>query len=380
MEAATTQRPRVLIVDDLPQNLLAFEAVLESLDVEIVKVSSGEAALLQVLGGDFAVILLDVQMPGLSGLETAELIKQREHSRHIPIILVTAISRELAYIFKGYEHGVVDYLLKPIDGNILRTKVSVFVELYRRGETVRRQAALLGEAKAKDAFLNIIAHELRTPLTTAKAQAQLAMRRLGDADPVTVKALATITRQVDRLVKLVGNLLDMNRVQEGWMALEPRAFDFVELLREQRESMQALSGEAHQLRVEAPPALPIVADRDRIEQVVTNLLSNSIRYSPHGGAVDVLAEEDHGMLHLTVRDRGIGIPPDKQGLLFQRFGRAHGSTYGGIGLGLAIARGIVELHGGKIWCESSGVQGEGSAFHVQLPLAPADDKLTAARS
>jgi signal transduction histidine kinase len=364
-------RPRVLIVDDRPENLLAFAAVIESLDVEIVKAQSGEAALGLLLRGDFAVILLDVQMPGLDGLATAELIKKRERSSHIPIILISAISRELAYIFMGYEHGVVDYLLKPIDPNILRTKIGVFVDLYRRGEIIKRQATLLGAAKAKDAFLTIIAHELRTPLTTAKAQAQLALRRLGNGDPATASALTSIVKQVDRLVNLVGNLIDINRFEDVHMSLDYREFDVSALLDEQRERMQALCGKSWQLRVGAPAQLQIVADRDRIDEVLTNLISNSVRYSPDGGPVEIAAEIAHGLLHLSVRDHGIGVPPDKQSLIFERFGRAHGSSYGGIGLGLTIARGIVELHRGKIWVESTGVAGEGSTFHVQLPLAPA---------
>jgi signal transduction histidine kinase len=362
--------PRVLIVDDQPQNLLAFEAVIESLNVEIVKVDSGEAALLQILRGDFAVILLDVQMPGLGGLETVELIKKREISSHIPIILVSAAGSELAYIFKGYEHGVVDYLLKPIDGNILRTKVSVFVELFRRGETIKHQATLLGEARAKEAFLDVIAHELRTPLTTAKAQGQLAIRQLRDRHPETLLALNTIARQIDRLVKLVGDLFDISRFEDGRMALDRCEFDVGALLEEQRERMQALSGNAWQLRVKCPAQLHMVADRDRIDQVLTNLIANSVRYSPNGGSVEIAAARTaSGSLKLTVSDHGIGIPPDKQSLIFERFGRVHGSAYGGIGLGLNIARGIVERHGGTIWVESTGIAGEGSTFHVRIPLA-----------
>ena len=365
-------RPCVLIVDDRPDNLLAFEAALEPLEVDIVKAQSGEAALGQVLQRDFAVILLDVQMPGLSGLETAELIKKRERSSHIPIILVSAISRELAYIFKGYQSGVVDYLLKPIDESILRAKVAVFVDLYRRGETIKQQATLLGEARAKDAFLAVVAHELRTPLTTAKAQAQLAIRQLGGNDPATVRALLTITKQIDRLVRLVHDLLDINRLEDGRMALEPIAFDFSALLEEQRERMQALSGDAWQIRIVAPPAMQLVADRDRIDQVLTNLISNAVRYSPEGGLIEIAAESAGGFLRLAVRDRGIGVPADKQAVIFERFGRAHGAVDGGIGLGLAIARGIVELHGGKISVESTGVPGEGSTFQVLIPLAPAE--------
>src|ERR1700687_5275284 len=149
----------------------------------------------------------------------------------------------MAYIFKRYEHGAVDALLKPIDGTILRTKVSVFVELYRRGETIKRQATLLGAARAKEAFLDVIAHELRTPLTTAKAQGQLAIRQLGDRDPETLLALNTIARQIDRLVKLVMDLFDITRFEDGRVKLDRMEFDVGALLEEQRERMQALSGD-----------------------------------------------------------------------------------------------------------------------------------------
>jgi signal transduction histidine kinase len=365
-----TARPRVLIVDDLPQNLLAFEAVLETLDVEIVKANSGKAALSQVLKGDFAVILLDVQMPGLDGFETAKLIKQREKSAHIPIILVTALSREIAHVFKGYEKGAADYLLKPVDENILRAKVQVFAELWRRGKTIERQAAQLGKAKAKDAFLNVIAHELRTPLTTAKAQGQLAVRRLAGKSPETLEALASINKQVDRLTKLTQDLLDSTAFDEGRAVLCYGEFNLCELLEEQRKGLQSIVGETHQLQVRCPSQLPIVADRERIDQALTNLISNSIRYSPRGGVVEIAADLEDGIVHLSVTDRGLGIPPELQPRIFQRFGQAHGAEHGGLGLGLAITRGIVELHAGKIWFESTGVAGEGSTIHVQLPLAP----------
>jgi signal transduction histidine kinase len=365
-----TNRPRVLIVDDLPQNLLAFEAVLESLDVEIVTVNSGKAALSLVLKGDFAVILLDVQMPGMDGFETAKLIKQREKSAHIPIILVTALSREVAHVFKGYENGAADYLLKPVDENILRAKVRVFAELWRRGQTIERQAAQLGKAKAKDAFLNVIAHELRTPLTTARAQGQLAARQLRGKNPEALEALTSINKQVDRLTKLVKDLLDSTSFDEGRAVLHYGQFDLCELLEEQRKGLQSIAGQTHQLQVRCPSQLSIVADRERIDQALTNLISNSIRYSPRGGVVEIAADLQDGIVHLSVSDRGLGIPPELQPRLFQRFGQAHGATHGGLGLGLAITRGIVELHAGKIWFESTGVAGEGSTFHVQLPLAP----------
>src|SRR5881394_1004700 len=201
--------PSVLLVDDRPENLLALEAILKSLGVRLVSARSGEEALLSLLRETFAVILLDVQMPRLDGLQTAELIKQREQTRHIPIIFITALSRETAYVFKGYAQGAVDYLLKPVDPDILRAKVRVFCDLFVRGEEIRKQAL---ETETKDVFLAAVAHELQTPLAAAKAQVELAVHQLRaqPAQTRAARALGIVTQQIDRLTRLVGDLLDLD--------------------------------------------------------------------------------------------------------------------------------------------------------------------------
>lgn len=369
MTAAEPIKPTVLIVDDVPANLTALGAVLGSLpDVRLASARSGEEALREVLQrDDIAVILLDVQMPGLDGLETAKLIKSREKTRHIPIIFVTAISREAAYVFRGYAEGGVDYLLKPIDPDILRAKVSVFVELYRRGEEIKRQTLLVAEGKAKDAFLAAVAHELRTPLTATKAQAQLALRQLGDAPDNVKRGLVVICRQIDRVSRFVEELFEVSRQQLGRLVLAPTTFDFAELLAEVCDRMQPTT-EKHHLTCRADGPMNISADRDRVEQIVTNLLSNAIRYSPNGGAIEVTASTNGAQVELQVRDEGMGIPPDKQEAIFERFGRAHAADYGGMGLGLTIARGLVQLHGGDITVQSTGAPGEGTVFTVRLPV------------
>jgi len=358
--------PSVLLVDDRPENLLALEGVLKPLGARLVKARSGEDALLHLLRETFAVILLDVQMPRLDGLQTAELIKQREQTRHIPIIFITALSRETAYIFKGYEQGAVDYLLKPIDPEILRAKVRVFCDLFVRGEMIRMRSV---ESDAKDVFLADVIHELKTPLAAAKAQAQLALHQLGDrrTDATTARSLRLISQQIDRLNRLVGDLLEASRLEAGSVELQTSQFDLSALLEEMRTRMQPL-GDRHPIRINAPEKLSLIADKDRIEQVLANLLSNAIRYSPEGGPIEVDAETTGDGVHIQVRDRGLGIPREHQQLVFERFGRAHGTAFGGLGLGLAISKGIVERHGGRIWVESTGRPGEGSVFHVQLPL------------
>ena len=358
----------VLLVDDRPENLLALEGVLKPLGTRLVKAKSGEEALMRLLRETFAVILLDVQMPRLDGLQTAELIKQREQTRHIPIIFITALSRETAYIFKGYEQGAVDYLLKPVDPDILRAKVRVFCDLFVRGEQIRQRAF---ETEAKDVFLADVVHELKTPLAAAKAQAQLALHQLGEQrkEPGTARALKLISHQIDRLSRLVSDLLDVSRLDSGELKLERSEFDLTSLLEDTRSRMQPL-GDRHEIRVQAPERLPIVADKDRIEQVLANLVGNAIRYSPDGGAILITAETNGTGAHVTIKDHGLGIPKDVQGQLFQRFGRLHGTALGGLGLGLTISKGIVDRHGGDLWVESSGKAGEGSTFHLHIPLQP----------
>lgn len=619
----------ILVVDDHPANLLAIEGILEPLGHRLIAAGSGEEALKRLLDEDFAVILLDVQMRGLDGVQTARIIKEREKTRHIPIMFLTAISRDQVHIFRGYSAGAVDYLLKPFDPDILRAKVQVFVDLWIKGkrlerreafirqrerellqkqseerfrhvtdvmplavlagtadgsiywanaewkeytglslaqtaagawleivhpddrerlvaarresiasgtsfeleyrirrhdgvyrwflvraaderdaqgnvtgwigthtdiddqkrdrehlaefkatldatfdcvfvlrasdlgvsyanhgamtqlgyerdelfglhvwdiepqfddarfrelveplrdgsvpaltyatqhlrsdgsefpvevvlqhiapleggksggrfisvardirERVRAETALRRANEAKDAFIAAASHELRTPLAAAKAQTQLALRRLReDPESPPARSLRTISGQIDRMAKLVEDLLDVSKVQVGRLALEVADLDVCAVVRESAERLQVLS-ESHRIVLSLPDAVNIVGDRSRLDQVVTNLLSNAIRYSPMGGEVTVTVEPEPSGVHLTVGDQGVGIPPEQQAVVFERFGRAHGSQYGGLGLGLTIAQGIVEQHGGQIWVESTGVPGEGCCFHVRLP-------------
>jgi signal transduction histidine kinase len=232
----------------------------------------------------------------------------------------------------------------------------------------RAEEELARASAAKDAFLAAASHELRTPLAAAKMQVQLAQRKFGaELSDGPRRALEGLDRQVDRMTKLVSDLLDVSRLLTGRLSLEVEEFDLVPLLRTICERLQALSTE-HRLRLETPETLPMRGDPGRIEQVVTNLVSNAIRYSPQGGAVELRAWSDAGNVLLQVRDQGIGIPAEKLPVIFERFGQAHGARYGGLGLGLTISQGIIEQHGGRIWAESLGVEGEGSTFHVCMPL------------
>lgn len=495
---------KLLLVDDHPANLTALEAVFAPLGCELVFAASGEEALRALLREEFAAILLDVQMPGLDGFQTASLIRKRPRSRHIPIVFLTAVSREKEFVFRGYEHGAVDYLVKPFNPDILRSKIAVLVELFQRREQVRMQGeelvrrerealerasslryqqlmdlmpqcvwgarpdgriylvnrvwtdltglevddmqangfadvihdddreraaqewskalatgeplesevryrrksdgvyrwflvralperdptgaivgwigtatdvddqkrnreALAAAIEAKDDFLAAASHELRTPLAAAKAQVQLSQRRVDpERDASIARSLSIVRSQIDRMTRLVEDLLDISRLRTGRLSLQLVEFDLVERIKGEVERLSALSP-SHEFVVEVPEKQPLHADRDRIDQVIINLLTNAVRYSPGGGPVHVSLANVDGMVEVAVRDRGVGIPPDRQAMIFERFGRAHGTRYGGLGLGLTIAQGIVEQHGGRIWVESTGVAGEGSTFRFRIP-------------
>jgi len=361
----------VLMVDDRPENLTALEGILRPLDVRLVKAKSGEEALLHLLRQTFAVILLDVQMPRLDGLQTAELIKQREQTKHVPIIFITALSREAAWVFKGYASGAVDYLIKPIDPEIVRSKVRVFCDLWVRGEKIRRQAE---QSEMKDVFLASVAHEMRTPLAAAKAQAQLALHQIhgADRDMASAGALRVISRQIDKVVRLVSDLLDVSRLETGTFPLNRDEMDLGELAREVVARMQPIS-EGRKISFQGAELARVVADRDRIEQVLMNVLSNAIRFSPENGPIEVAVQTHPEWVQFSVRDRGPGVPRSQQKWIFERFARAHGDESNGLGLGLAIAKLIVEQHRGRIWVESSGKKGEGSTFYVRLPLGKLPD-------
>jgi PAS domain S-box-containing protein len=233
----------------------------------------------------------------------------------------------------------------------------------------RNREVLTAAVQAKDDFLAAASHELRTPLAAAKAQVQLTTRRLGaaHADEATVRSLKTVGSQIDRMTRLVEDLLDVSRLQTGRLSLHLAEYDLSERIRGEVERIQALSP-THELNVDIPETLSIIADRDRIDQVVINLLTNAVRYSPGGGPILIAARPLEDLIQVTVADRGVGIPEEKKTSIFERFGRAHGARYGGLGLGLTIAQGIIEQHGGRIWVESSGVTGEGSTFRFELPL------------
>lgn len=362
----------VLLVDDLQENLLALEALIRQPGRRIFSARSGDEALSLMLEHSFALAILDVQMPSMSGFELAELMRGTERTRTIPIVFVSAAGRELDYAFRGYESGAVDFLYKPLDPHAVRSKVNVFVDLARqRLELQAAQAELQRAVNMRDDFMSLIAHELRNPLNSVYLQAQLRRKMLAGAKPPDPQAMLKMVerdeRQIRSMVRLLDDMLDVSRARTGKLAIAPAPFDLAASARAVVEAIQAQAeGSGVALTLSAPPALPMVGDEFRIEQVITNLLTNALRYG-QGKPVAVTVGTRQNEAFVSVRDQGMGIAPADQERIFEQFERTEGVTQiAGLGLGLYIARQIAQAHQGRLEVRSA--LGDGAEFILSLPL------------
>jgi signal transduction histidine kinase len=417
MPEAALQRERppspaakVLMVDDRSENLLALEAILEPLGYTLIRADSGEEALKQVLQHDFAVILLDVQMPGLNGFETAELIKGRARSRFTPVIFLTAISKEAEYVQRGYAVGAVDYLSKPFEPVVLRSKVAVFVELYLKGEQLKRQEAQLRQSElretrlrheaelrerevasaaelqeinaqlqqrqqeleeaiaARSRFYASMSHELRTPINAIMGYNSLLLDHLyGPLNPKQVHSLERTQKAARHLLDLVNDILDLSKIEAGKLELHPEQVSVAEIVEELFVTVRPLAEErGSSLAVTALEGTPaVVTDPRRLRQILLNLLSNAIKFG-QGKPIEVLCRGyDRGGVEVEVRDRGLGIPPAQQTRIFEEFVQLQEVQEQGTGLGLPISRRLAQLLRGALEVESE--VGSGSTFRLVLP-------------
>lgn len=385
---------KILLVDDIRENLLALSALLRRDGLEIFTAESGSQALNILLEFDFALAIIDVQMPEMNGFELAEFMRSTERTKRIPILFVTASSDEAGHAFRGYELGAVDFLYKPLDSHTVRSKVNVFVEIHMQRGELNRQIAALEEARAeqekllsqlqktqqqleqavrmRDDFMSIVSHELRTPLNIFKLE--FYMRRTwldeGQIDAFTPEKIArmldTDERQLDRLLHLINDILDVSRIRTGQLSVRPTRIDLTELVEKvvERFSMQ-LAGAGCTAKINAQAGVVGYWDEFRLEQVLANLLLNAMR---HGAdkVIEIDVEEVGSNARFSVRDGGAGISPEDQSRIFHQFERGGGKRKGsGLGLGLFITDQIVRAHGG--WICVGSMPGEGATFSVTLP-------------
>jgi PAS domain S-box-containing protein len=528
-DMTTTEPVNILMVDDQPAKLLTYEAILDDLGEHLIKATSGREALEHLLKTDIAIVLMDVSMPEIDGFELAEIIRQHPRYQKTAIIFISAVRLTELDRLKGYKSGAVDYIPVPVIPEILRAKVSVFADLYRktrqlealnhdleqrveertaevranamrlreseerikvilqntsaviylidarghclqvnrgfeqafgvtndeargqsiyallppetsaiwrvshqqvmdqrvssefeeeivspdgvrtytsiktplfdaagkpsgivsistditerkqaedeRAELLRREHDARLEAEEaiqiRDDFLSVAAHELKTPVTSLRATAQVIARKLqkgGQSAPQWLSdGLRVIDQQSERLTRLIGQLLDVSHLDREQRLGERAPTDLVAIA----ERLVAVFGTRttrHTLLLSGDERVVAEVDPVAIEQVLSNLIDNAIKYSPEGGRIDVEARlDDHKQAYLSVRDRGIGIPPEKRSDIFERFYQAHADDHrSGLGLGLFISRQIAELHGGSIHAEFP-LDG-GARFVVMLPV------------
>lgn len=381
---------KLLIVDDLPENLRALTKIIESDDREIYQATSGEDALALLLEHEFALAILDVMMPEMNGFELAELMRGTERTRHTPIVFVSASGRELNYIFKGYETGAVDFLYKPLDVAAVKSKVNVFVSLYQqraqvkqqveeleksRNELRKTQAELERALKMRDDFMSLVGHELRTPLNTLHVETQLRQIQLdkGNMAAFTPEKLQNMiardARQIQSMIRLINDMNDVSRIDNDKLTIRFAETDLSQLLRRIADDLSLQAKAANRqflLTVEDP--IVGVWDEFRIEQIIINLLTNALRY---GGDrdVEVSLKNNNEFAELQVRDYGPGISPAAQQRIFEKFERGENKKVSeGLGMGLYIARELAIAHQGSLAVEST--LGEGSTFILRLPMQP----------
>jgi two-component system, sensor histidine kinase and response regulator len=345
----------ILIVDDLPDNSMALSAVIERPGVRVLSADSGPKALEIVLAHEVALVLLDVQMPGMDGFEVAELMRGSSRTSAIPIIFVTAGAGDLVRVFRGYESGAVDFLYKPVEPQVIRSKVDVFVRLHVQQRELNRRLAELSEAVQVNELLTaVLGHDLRGPLS-AIMNSSAAIRSVAQQREV-VDAAARIERAGSRMTRLVEQILEAARMRSGQFLVRPSTADLRALCEEVRSEYTAREGD-DRIVIESDGPTNGQWDQDRLGQLLSNLIGNAIEHGRSGSPVRlVLDGKDETRVRLTVRNHG-SIAAAACERLFNPFrGGEAAATRNGLGLGLYIAQQIALAHGGTITAESSNDQ------------------------
>lgn len=370
----TQSKPKVLLVDDVQANLTVLRALLSDMEYELIYASSGNEALKHLLKHEFAVVLLDVQMPEMDGYEVASYARENPVTRDVPIIFVTAMHHNEENVLQGYGSGAVDFLFKPINPHVLRAKVRVFVELYmsRRklsdevGAHEKTLASLRLANEALRHFTNAASHDLRAPLRSINGFLQALAEELGDGIGDEARHYLSRSRgAANRMSALLDSLLGYAGLQRPVTA---GRVDCTALIDQVRSDLNEQLSSAN-VALEAATLPALYGDEGRLYQLFLNLINNAIKFHRRDGMprrIAVTAEVSEQEAVFCVEDNGIGIDSGQQKRIFDAFTRVHSAAeYAGSGLGLAICKQIVEQHDGRIWVESEVLSG--SRFYVAFP-------------
>jgi len=373
----TETKADILLVDDDATKRFALKATLAPLDQNVVEAASGPDALRQLLKQDFAVILLDVRMPGMDGFEAAQLIRQRPRSELTPIIFVTALDRAETDMGRGYDLGAVDFVFAPVVPAIMRAKVTVFVDLYKAQQELRRYrtqlerlvqertTALTAINRELEAFSYSVSHDLRAPLLSFNGLNRTLLDDYGDAlDPRAKDYLQRMRLASERMTSVFDGLQTLFRLTSGEIHRE--SCDISAMADEVVNEMRA-ANPSRKAEVEIASGMTASADPRLARILLTNLISNAFKFTSKQAVarIEIGTEIVDGDTRLFVRDNGVGFDMIYAHKLFGAFQRLHSqSEFPGAGIGLATVRRIVNRHGGRAWAE--GAVGEGATFYFVL--------------
>jgi signal transduction histidine kinase len=400
-----TEQPKVLVVDDEESVVVTIKAILQLDGYEVATTTSGAKARAMVREVEYDLVLTDLRLEDGDGLDVLKAVRE-SYPETVTIMLTGYASLESA--IQALRAGAYDYLVKPSEVEELRATVARGLERRRLGQELRERVAELAELNSslqrrideatvelkeryeqlkeldrmKSQFLSIASHELKTPITAMSGFLQVALRRVrrlsqGDAAAPVAEGLNGITdqleivyRQTGKLARLVDELLDVSRIQTGRIEFRYGDVDLSELANEVATRMQ-LTTTTHEISVRRDSENVVTADRDHLEQVLNNLVTNAIKYSPSGGSITIDVRPDDSGVRLSVTDEGIGIPEKELEAIFGLFYRSPDRAArdaAGMGLGLYISREIVVRHGGRIWAENA--RTKGSVLNVVIPRMP----------
>lgn len=427
MTTSPKSLPKILVVDDNPANLQAMRKVLQLLDADLVMASNGNDALGLALEHKFALALLDVRMPGMDGFELANLLQESEEAFGLPIIFVTGAAAEVEDAVQGYRLGAFDYIIKPIQPHIMRSKAKVFLDLHRARQKVERQNAALeetvatrtaelvealtaaesalndaeqaretaerlrkkaeGASLAKNRFLSKVSHELLTPLNGVMGMLQLL--DAGDLTPSQVECIAVVNHSANNLMDIVGQMLEYAGVQDPHQRLSAIPFRLDDLIADIDRFAKPTAEEKNlaysSTLVEGAPEW-FLGDSERINQVLVNLMSNALKYTEQGSVTLDIDVKPDGHLHRVefhVTDTGIGIDEEKIRTIFEGFVQGDDTStrkHGGIGLGLTLALASAQSMSGEISVNSAVGKGSDFIFSIPLPSASNSERETAIQS